>query len=200
MDSVKLPSMPVADVSDAELISAFTGRDESALSQLYDRYTRAAHGVALGILGHPSDAEEVVQDCFLKVWERPGLFNPQRAGFAAFFMTMIRNRSLDTLRKRRNTLLNTRSLEDEEGVLLPITSEREGPQGHTELLELGRSLAVALERLSAAHRETVTRAVYRGQSREEISLEMKVPVGTVKSRLKYALDKLKVHMKGGDWE
>ena len=115
-------------------------------------------------------------------------------------MTMVRNRSLDTLRKRRNTLLNTRSLEDEEGVLLPVVSEREGPQGYTELQELGRSLEGALERLSAAHRETVTRAVYKGQSREEISLEMNVPVGTVKSRLKYALDKLKVHMKGGDWE
>ena len=196
MDSVKLTPMPVADVSDAELIAAFTGRDESALSQLYDRYTRAAHGVALRVLGHPSDAEEVVQDCFLKVWERPGLFNPQRASFAAFFMTMVRNRSLDTLRKRRNN----QSLEDEEGVLLPIASEREGPQGHTELLELGKTLSSALERLSAAHFETVTRAVYRGQSREEISLEMNVPVGTVKSRLKYALDKLKVHLKGGDWE
>jgi len=192
--------MPVADVSDAELIAAFNVRDESALSQLYDRYTRAAHGVALGVLGHPADAEEVVQDCFLKVWERPHLFDPQRASFAAFFMTMVRNRSLDTLRKRRNALLNTTSLEDEEGNLLPIASKREGPQGHTELLELGKTLSDALERLSAAHRETVTRAVYKGQSREEISLEMNVPVGTVKSRLKYALDKLKIHLKGGDWE
>lgn len=190
MDSVKLPSMPVADVSDADRVHRAR---QSALSQLYDRYTRAAHGVALGVLGHPSDAKEVVQDCFLKVWERPNLFDPQRAGFAAFFMTMVRNRSLNTLR-------NTGALEDEEGVLLPIASEREGPQGHTELLELGRSLEGALERLSAAHFETVTRAMYRGQLREKISLEMNVPVGTVKSRLKYALDKLKVHMKGGDWE
>ncbi len=196
MDSVKLTGMPVADISDAELIAAFNVRDETALSQLYDRYTRAAHGVALGVLGHPPDAEEVVQDCFLKVWERPTLFDPQRASFAAFFMTMVRNRSLDTIRKRRNT----QSLEDEEGNLLPIADEREGPQGFTELQELGQTLNAALERLSTAHRETVTRAVYKGQSREEISLEMNVPVGTVKSRLKYALDKLKIHMKGGDWE
>ena len=196
MSSVKLSFMPVAELTDAELISSFAGRDENALSQLYDRYTRAAHGLALGVLGHASDAEEVVQDCFLKIWERPALYDPQRASFAAFFMTMVRNRALDTLRKRRFTT----PLEDEQGSLLPIASERQGPLESAELRELGRTLSVALERLSEAHRETVTRAVYRGQSREKISLEMEVPIGTVKSRLKYALDKLKIHMKGGDWE
>ena len=196
MQSVKLSFMPVAELTDAELISSFTGRDENALSQIYDRYTRAAHGLALGVLGHAPDAEEVVQDCFLKIWERPALYDSQRASFAAFFMTMVRNRSLDTLRKRRFTT----PLEDKAGFLLPIASEREGPLESAELRELGKNLKVALERLSEAHRETVIRAVYKGQSREEISLEMNVPIGTVKSRLKYALDKLKSHMEGGDWE
>ena len=141
MQSVKLSFMPVAELTDAELISSFTGRDENALSQIYDRYTRAAHGLALGVLGHAPDAEEVVQDCFLKIWERPALYDSQRASFAAFFMTMVRNRSLDTLRKRRFTT----PLEDKAGFLLPIASEREGPLESAELRELGKNLKVALE-------------------------------------------------------
>jgi RNA polymerase sigma-70 factor, ECF subfamily len=198
----KLVPMSLNEISDGELIAQFTGKDhnlqhaQEALSTLYDRYIRAALGLATQVLFNREEAEEVVQDCFLKVWDNPGIYRAGQGSFAAFFMTMIRNRSVDYLRKRRDHS----TLEDEEGNLLPIKDLRESPLERTELSALGDTLQTVLKSLSAAHRETVERAFYREESREEIAEAMNVPVGTVKSRLKYALDKLRNQMKGREWE
>jgi RNA polymerase sigma-70 factor, ECF subfamily len=192
----KLVPMSQHEISDGELIANFARQDQEALSQLYDRYIRAALGLATQVLFNREEAEEVVQDCFMKLWDNPGIYRASQGSFAAFFMTMIRNRSVDFLRKRRDHS----TLEDEEGNLLPIKDKRESPLERTELTALGDTLQTVMKSLSAAHRETVERAFYREESREEIAEAMKVPIGTVKSRLKYALDKLRNHMKGREWE
>lgn len=195
----KLGPMSPHEISDGELITNFARKDQhgqEALSTLYDRYIRAALGLATQVLFNREEAEEVVQDCFLKLWDNPGIYRAGQGSFAAFFMTMIRNRSVDFLRKRRDHA----TLEDEEGNLLPIKDLRQSPLERTELSTLGDTLQIALKSLSTAHRETVERAFYREESREEIAEAMKVPIGTVKSRLKYALDKLRNHLKGREWE
>ncbi|MFC5600706.1 RNA polymerase sigma factor [Deinococcus cellulosilyticus] len=179
-------------ISDAELIVRFEKRDESALSELYDRYVNAAYGLALRTLEDQDAAQEVVQDAFLKIWNQPRSFDPSRASFAAFFMTMVRNLAIDTLRKRKYE----GDIYNEEGELLPFEDQNLSLQERAELGALGDRVRHALSQLSAAHRETVERAYFKGESREEIALAMGVPVGTVKSRLKYALDRLKDHLKG----
>ncbi|GEM48944.1 DNA-directed RNA polymerase sigma-70 factor [Deinococcus cellulosilyticus NBRC 106333 = KACC 11606] len=186
-----LMKMPTP-ISDAELIVRFEKRDESALSELYDRYVNAAYGLALRTLEDQDAAQEVVQDAFLKIWNQPRSFDPSRASFAAFFMTMVRNLAIDTLRKRKYE----GDIYNEEGELLPFEDQNLSLQERAELGALGDRVRHALSQLSAAHRETVERAYFKGESREEIALAMGVPVGTVKSRLKYALDRLKDHLKG----
>lgn len=186
-----LMKMPTP-ISDAELIVRFERRDESALSELYDRYVNAAYGLALRTLEDQDTAQEVVQDAFLKVWNNPRSFDPSRASFAAFFMTLVRNLAIDTLRKRKFES----DIYNEEGELLPFEDPNLSLQDRAELDALGYQIRHALAQLSSAHRETVERAYFKGESREEIATAMKVPLGTVKSRLKYALDRLRSGLKG----
>lgn len=186
-----LMKMPTP-ISDAELLIQLEKRDEGALSELYDRYVNAAYGLALRTLEDQDAAQEVVQDAFLKIWNQPRIFDPSRASFAAFFMTMVRNLAIDTLRKRKHAS----DLYNEEGELLPFEDQNLSLQERAELGALGHQVRQALSQLSAAHRETVERAYFKGESREEIAQAMGVPVGTVKSRLKYTLDRLRNHLKG----
>jgi RNA polymerase sigma-70 factor, ECF subfamily len=187
-DSLHISSGVTADVvSDAELISRFAAADETAFSELYDRYSGVAYGVALRVSGSPERAEEVVQDAFMKLWRNPTGFDPSRAALSTYLLTLVRNASIDMLRRSRPTM----PLEDEEGELLPIASLEAGPLERAELSQLAVRVRGAMTELSVAHQRTVELAYFKGSSREEIALEMNVPVGTVKSRLKYALDKLR---------
>ncbi|GAA4019120.1 sigma-70 family RNA polymerase sigma factor [Deinococcus rubellus] len=173
--------------SDAELIARFAMRDEAALGELFDRYSAAAHGLALYILKENAAAQEIVHDSFLKVWNKPQLFDPQRAAFSTFILTVVRHAAISRLRGVRFHL----PLEDEEGLPLPLADEKVDLLGLSEQRQVAERVQAALLALKLPQRETVERAYYRGETREAIAEAMGVPVGTVKSRLKYALEKLR---------
>jgi RNA polymerase sigma-70 factor, ECF subfamily len=185
---VTMPTMKqAAPSSDAELVARLFWQDEAALAELYDRYSRALFGLALRVSGSRERAEEIVQDTFLKLWRDPKRFDPSRAALSTFLLTLVRNAGIDTLRRERPTT----PLEDEEGQPLPIASDQSSPLEQAELAQDASHIRAAMAQLSPAHRQTVELAYFKGASREEISIAMNVPVGTVKSRLKYALDKLR---------
>jgi RNA polymerase sigma-70 factor, ECF subfamily len=144
-------------------------------------------GLALRVSGSRERAEEIVQDTFLKLWRTPKMFDPSRAALSTFLLTLVRNAAIDTLRRERPTT----PLEDKDGQPLPIASNQTTPLEQAEWADDARQIRHAMAQLSDAHRQTVELAYFRGASREEIASAMNVPVGTVKSRLKYALDKLK---------
>ena len=176
-----------ATQSDAALMSRLQARDEAAFSELYDRYSGLLYGVAMRVCNHPSKAEEIVQDTMMKLWRNPHGFDATRAALSTFLVTLTRNASIDALRRERPTT----GITDDEGEALPLPSLDSGPLERAELEAVSKRVKAALLGLSDAHRRTVELAYFRGSSREEIALEMNVPVGTVKSRLKYALDKLR---------
>ncbi len=171
---------------DAGLAQRLRARDESALSEVYDEHAGAVYGVLHRLLGDAA-AQEVLQDVFLRLWERPATFDPARAGLRTFLLVMARSRALDRLRATRATL----PLFTEDGAELPFPDAGPGPVTRSEDAQRREQIRAALSQLSAAHRETVERAFLQGESREEISGAMKVPVGTVKSRLNYALRHLR---------
>lgn len=183
-------------VPDAALAARLVRRDEAALAEIYDAHAAAVFGVLVRLLDHAT-AQEVLQDVFVRLWDRPEAFDPARAGLRAYLLVMARSRALDRLRGARVTV----PLHGEDGVTLPL------PDGRPSLTRLSEDRArrdrvhAALSGLSGAHRETVERAYLRGESREEIARAMDVPVGTVKSRLSYALKHLKRHLgeEGGAW-
>lgn len=183
---VRMPAM-ASPLSDADLIARFAWRDEAALSEIYDRYSSALFGLALRVSGSRERAEEIVQDTLLKLWRNPKLFDPSKAALSTFLMTLVRNAAIDSLRRERYTI----PLEDEEGEMLPLSSNYTSPLEQAQLVQTAVRVRIAMADLSQVHRQTVELAYFKGATREEIATEMNVPVGTVKSRLKYALDKLR---------
>ena len=166
---------------------AWQARDEAALGELFDRYSAAAHGLALYILKESAAAQDIVHDSFLKVWDRPQLFDPQRAAFSTFILTVVRHAAISRLRGVRFHL----PLEDEEGLPLPLADDKVDLLTATEQRQVTERVRAVLATLKPAQRETVERAYYQGETREAIAEAMGVPVGTVKSRLKYALERLR---------
>ena len=186
--AIKMLVMPeYATQSDATLMSRLEALDELAFAEIYDRYAGLLYGVALRVCSSSLKAEEIVQDTMMKLWRNPRGFDATRGALSTFLLTLTRNAAIDALRRERPTS----SLTDEEGEALPIPSADSGPLERAELEAVSVRVQAALLGLSDAHRRTVELAYFRGSSREEIALEMNVPVGTVKSRLKYALDKLR---------
>jgi RNA polymerase sigma-70 factor, ECF subfamily len=177
-------------LSDAELVARFAWHDEAALAEIYDRYVGALFGLASRVCHSSGRAEEIVQDTLMKLWHNPKLFDPSKAALSTFLLTLTRNAAIDALRRERPTS----PLEDETGEPLPIASSLALPLEQAELTELSVRVRQAMLQLSEAHRQTVELAYFKAASREEIAQAMNVPVGTVKSRLKYALDKLRAHL------
>lgn len=188
--TLPLPAAPRASESDRGLAARLRRRDESALAEAYDQHAGAVYGTLLRMLDAAS-AQEVTQDVFLRLWQRPEAFDPDRAGLRAYLLVMARSRALDRVRAQRPTV----PLHDEERPL-DVPDDAPGPQRRGEDAQTREALRRHLSRLSAAHRETVERAYLRGESREEIARHMNVPVGTVKSRLNHALKALRAHLNG----
>lgn len=186
-DPGTLNGLKTADAQgDAALVVRLRHRDEAALARAYDLHAPAVFGVLSRLLDHAS-AQEVTQDVFLRLWQQPAAFDPARASLRAYLLVMARSRALDRLRAQRATT----PLYSEEGAELPLPDERPGPVRQSEAAQRRERIRGALGQLSAAHRESVERAFLQGQTREEIASVMGVPVGTVKSRISYALKQLK---------
>jgi RNA polymerase sigma-70 factor (ECF subfamily) len=184
-----------APPSDAALVARFAARDEAAFAVVYDRYNALVYGVALRVVHSQERAEEIVQDMFMKLWRNPRAFDPTRSALGTYLVTVTRNAGIDALRRERASALQS-PLEDDEGEPLPLPSPEAGPLERAEFEAVAARVRGALGTLSEAHRRTVELAYFGACSREEISEQMNVPVGTVKSRLKYALDKLRASLAG----
>ncbi|WP_168734950.1 sigma-70 family RNA polymerase sigma factor [Deinococcus sp. KSM4-11] len=171
---------------DVALVARLHRRDEAALAEVYDAHVGAVYGVLTRMLDQGT-AQEVTQDVFLNLWEHPRAFDPARAGLRTYLLVMARSRGLDRLRAVRQST----PLYSEDGAELPLPDFRPGPSDGAETTQRRERIRAALQELSPAHRETVERAFLRGQTREEIAGSMGTPVGTVKSRISYALKHLK---------
>ncbi len=172
-------------VADEALIKRVAGSgDESALSELYDRYSGLVYGAGMRYLGDRTLAEDLTQDVFAAVWRSAGSFDSSRASFATWIFRITRNRATDLIRRRRSRVRTVGSDS------VPEVGEADSSE------ELSRSfdVAAALALLSPAHREVLTLAYFQGLSQREISRETSTPLGTVKSRTTAALRALRESM------
>ena len=178
-------------LADPELAVALAAGNQDALLELYDRYAGLAYAVAMRVLDDPGRAEDVVQDAFLKVWTNAGGFDPKRGSLRTWLITAVRNRSIDYLRGRG-------AHERQEQELMPELTE-----SHTS--DPWREVSLALERMAvrqavgslpAEQRQTVQLAYFGGYSQREIADMTKVPLSTVKGRMRLALEKLSSYLQG----
>jgi RNA polymerase sigma-70 factor (ECF subfamily) len=161
-------------------------RDAHALRALYDRYAATAYSVALALTRDAHEAEDLVQDAFLALWQHAGSFDARRGSARSWLLTIVRHRALDLLRgaryKRRTIATRNYMLERPD----PIVLEGEAMRS----CERERLLA-ALAGLPPAQRQAVELAYFGGYAYPEIAAILGLPLGTVKSRLRIALHKLR---------
>ena len=159
---------------------------------LYDRYAGLAYGVAMRVLGDGARAEDAVQDAFMKVWSRAASFDPEKGSLRAWLLTSVRNRCIDYLRGR-----GARERREEE--LSPDVDYAQAPSDpwHEVALSLERTaVRDAMSSLPVEQRQVVDMAYFGGYSHTEIADMTRVPLGTVKGRMRLALEKMSSYLRG----
>jgi RNA polymerase sigma-70 factor, ECF subfamily len=182
------PSRPAGD--DAELLRRMAAGDEAALGALYDRWAPLVHSVVMRVVGDADDAEELVEETFWQAWRQAGRYDASRGGISGWLVVMARSRALDRVRLRG--WQRAGAAESMDGATSPEpVIDVGGPLDAAELDETRRIVRAALERLPAEQRETVEMAYFRGMSQTEIAAATGQPLGTVKTRARLALQKLR---------
>lgn len=178
----------LAQVDGEELRQAVAGcarGDAQALRLLYDRLSPMAMALALRILGSRGEAEEILQEAFLEVWRRAREYDPRRGAPGAWVTTIVRSRALDRVRARASAT-RTAVASAEQVIVPPAPSPLEDTERRVER----ERIVAALAALPSEQRGAIELAYYEGLSHSEIAARTGTPLGTVKTRIKLAVDKL----------
>ena len=168
------------DLSDGELVHRVSDGDDRALSELYDRYSRAVYATGVRLLADASLAEDLVQEAFTNVWRGAGTFDSERGSFSTWLYRITHNRAIDLDRKQRVRPFVA-------GLDLPDNVPgNPGPEVSVHSWDVSQ----ALSRIPNQHREILILAYFEDLPQKEISRRTGLPLGTVKSRTTAALKAL----------
>ncbi len=165
--------------------------EEAALGDCYDQYASFVYGLVLRVVRDPKAAEDVTQDVFLHLWEKPGCFDPGKGALRTWLGTLAHRRAVDHVRReearrRRDGLERTRMTttpDVEEMAMALMTAER---------------VRAALEELPPEQREAIHLAYFEGRTYREVAVVMGIPEGTAKSRLRLALRRVATTLESED--
>ncbi len=174
-----------------ELIRRVADGDQSALTILYDKTSRLVFGLILRIVSDRSTAEEVLLDVYTQVWRQAGTYDAKRGAPIAWLLTISRSRAIDRVRSSKFDLQNREPLEG----LGEIRSTTSNPEDNSMLSERQRLVRAALDNLSPEQREVIELAYFSGLSHSEIALRLGQPLGTVKTRTRLGMMKLRDALK-----
>lgn len=173
-------------LSDPELMHLIQRGSEEALLALHSRYVNAVYAVAYRVLGEGMGAEEVTQDTFMRLWERGASYDPARGAVLPWLLTIARRRAIDVLRhQRRQPPPDVTFSIDEHPYLW-----EQLPDGD-EQRELRRTLVGVLQALPEDQRTAIELAYFYGMSHADIAAALKAPLGTVKTRIRLGMQKLR---------
>lgn len=173
--------------SDEELLECLTRSDLTALDVLYVRYGRMAFALAYRVLGDPEAAEDAVQEAFLAVWRRSASFQAGRGSGRAWLLTVVRNRAIDVVRARESRPRATGALEDAAAF---VVSESDPAAEALQNIEAS-AVRAALATLPEEQRQAVELAFFGGLSYPEVAARTGAPLGTVKSRMRLAMERMR---------
>ena len=174
----------------AALIGKAAAGDQQAVSELYDTTSRMVYGLVLRILGDEAAAEEVLLDVYMQVWRQASTYDAGRGAPLAWLATIARSRAIDRLRAGRQHFQRTSSLET-----VSQQSTGESLEEAAYVTELRGIVREALSALSNEQREALELAYYGGMSHSEIAERLGQPLGTVKTRIRLGMIKLREILK-----
>lgn len=176
-------------IDEHELLQRVVAKDQAALATLYDRYARAMLGVAYKIVGSLEEAEEVVLDVFGQVWRTAETYSTSRGRLDSWLFMMTRSRSLDRIRALQRTARASSAAE--EHAIIDFPSRVADPEQDVLVAERRQVVADALGGLPEGQRAVLELAYYKGLSHSEIAAHTGEALGTVKTRVRLGLSKLK---------
>jgi len=174
-------------LTDAEVMAGVVQACPDAFALLYDRYSRLSFSLALRILGETQSAEDAVQEAFLSIWRRAASYREERGSVRSWVCSIVHNRAVDRLRGQKGQVNAVQALDRNLQERLSTDSSHEGGEqiACNEIRE-------ALGALPPEQRHIIELAYFAGFTQSEISDMLRLPLGTVKSRTRLALQKLQV--------
>jgi RNA polymerase sigma-70 factor (ECF subfamily) len=176
-------------IDDAGILRLIARQNSEALGVLYDRYGRLVYSIALHAVGNSETAEEIVQDVFTRIWDKAQTYDAAQAKVSTWLVTITRNRSIDEL--RRNKVRPEESSVDISDLLQLTDHHNPGPEAVADHHWKQKSIHDAIATLPADQQQVLALAYFKGLSHSEIAEALHEPLGTVKTRLRLAMQKLR---------
>ena len=183
-----LPSS-LQDLTDAELYKKLKSGYRDALGIIYDRYSKLVYSLALRTLANPQEAEDLTQEIFLTFWQRQ-TYDPARGSLGSFLSTLTRSRSIDKLRSRN---VVTKFLQ-RWGQVVQTAPQPPSPLEAASLDQRSQQVQSALQQIPEQQRKVLELSYYEGLSQSEIAKQLNIPLGTIKTRNRQGLLKLRHHL------
>ena len=194
--SSRLNFRPMVDPqADAEILERMARQDTRAVGDLYDRFGRPIYSFVFKMLGSARDAEEVVQDVFLAAWRNAASFEPRTANAFTWLVAIARNKSIDRIRHTGRRIPAPPADPDQSAPETPDASA--DPATSTATSDEARLVRAWVAELPPNQREAVELAFFEGLTHPEIAERLSESQGTVKSRVRLAMEKLRLKVKGG---
>lgn len=181
--------MEYARLDDVALVALVARRDEAALAALYDRYSRLVYSVAMRIVGQRQTAEDITLDAFQKVWQAAYTFQQERGRFVTWLISVARHRAIDELR-RLGVRPEGASVELNQGFDAGPSRE-ESVEDVVWLAHRREAVRRALADLPGPQRQALELAYFHGLTQQEIAERLDTPLGTVKTRMRLGMQKLR---------
>jgi RNA polymerase sigma-70 factor (ECF subfamily) len=177
---------PMGADQDLELMRRVASDDQEAIEKLYDRFGRLIYRMAYQTMPDRAEADDVVQEVFVRLWSTAGRFDPKRAALVTWVMLLARRLMVDRLRRMQSRVRP--GVLDDETIRLPNSASPTAGMEHTERFA---ALMEKIEQLPDLQKTVVKRAYLGGQTLKQIGIELGVPIGTIKSALSRALVRLR---------
>lgn len=171
-------------INEVQLLQLVAARNQDALMQLHHHYSNLVYSIALRVVRQPTIAEEITQDVFVKLWQKPERWNPAYGQFSSWLLTLTRNAAIDRLRREeRHNIIQSDPNEEE--------NERSALLFNDVNWHNGQILRRLLVQLPEEQRQLIELAFYGGHTHSDLSERLEIPLGTIKTRLRLGLQKLR---------
>ncbi len=177
-------------LGDEELMRRLFHKDKRAFEAIYDRYGDLVYSTALRILRDAHMAQDISQEIFVRLWRKPESYVAERGRFLTWLISVTRNRAVDEIRSRGRRLRHETASPEEQERELPA-GEGNDPALNAQLADQARTVRAALTELPPEQRQVIELAYFGGLTQQEISDRLDQPLGTVKTRIRLGMQKLR---------